>query len=63
MKKKILARLAMIALLVSMVLTLTGCGEPCVTGCGNNADPKCKAGMCDDCCDFMGAWNSCYGIH
>lgn len=63
MKKKITVKLVMLVLLVSMFLALAGCGEPCVTGCGNNADPKCKTGMCDDCCGFMGALNGCYGIH
>ena len=63
MKKKIIAKLLMLVLLVCMVFALAGCGEPCVTGCGKNADSRCKASMCDDCCEYMGAWNGCYGIH
>lgn len=56
-------KIAFILVVLSMLLTLTGCGKKCANGCGNAADSKCMAEMCDQCCDYWMGLNGCYRDH
>lgn len=63
MKK--LIRLVIVSIIVTLMLTLcSACGtKECAYGCGNDADPECKAEMCDDCCRYWCGLNGCIGYH
>ncbi len=50
-------------LLMSVVLSFTGCGKKCENGCGEAADPECMANMCDKCCIHWVGLNGCYADH
>jgi len=56
-------RIVLISNGLSMMLALTGCGKKCANGCGNSADSKCMAEMCDKCCDYWMGLNGYYRDH
>lgn len=55
--------IALILIVVCIFGILTGCGKECANGCGNSADTKCMAEMCDKCCDYWMGLNGCYRNH
>lgn len=61
---KLLAKIAVIIALVFSLVAVAGCSaKECALNCGNKADSRCEAEMCDDCCDFWAGFNGCDGNH
>ena len=56
-------KVVLIIAVLCVLLSFTGCGKKCATGCGNSADPKCAAEMCDSCCDYYAGLNGCRASH
>ncbi len=56
-------KLSIIFVVITLLLTFTGCEKECANGCGEAADPECYAEMCDDCCDYWFIINGCRGNH
>lgn len=56
-------RIVVVLVVISLLLSLVGCGAKCKNGCGSAADPSCMAGMCDNCCDYWCGLNGCYKNH
>lgn len=42
-----------------VIMELGGCAKKCSAGCGENANPNCSAGMCDNCCAWYSGSNGC----
>lgn len=63
MKNKRFAKLALLLVIGSLLLSLAGCAKECANGCGDKADPDCMAEMCDRCCDYWCGINGCYVNH
>ncbi len=53
----------LMALLIVVVISLTAGTQKCANGCGEKADPKCWAEMCDDCCQYWSGINGCRTDH
>ncbi len=56
-------KVAIVLIAFCILLSLSACGKKCENGCGEAADPKCMAGMCDKCCDYWMGLNGCYKNH
>lgn len=55
MKKRIFVAV----MCVFMILSACACSKDCKAGCGEKANPKCSAGMCDSCCSYYDGLNGC----
>lgn len=53
MKKRIVA----VLMSCCVVFAMSGCSKKCSNGCGEAANSKCYADMCDDCCHYWARMN------
>lgn len=56
-------KFVLILIVMCIMLSLTACSKKCANGCGKEADPKCMAEMCDECCEYWMGLNGCYSEH
>lgn len=56
-------KIVFIGIVLCLLVSLVACGKKCANGCGNAADSKCMAEMCDACCDYYMGLNGCYAKH